>query len=130
VIVDANVLASAFLGRTMEMLIDMRTRGIELLMPDRQYVESRSVARRKGGWTGARFDAIAVTVIEVLPHGDYALHEAAARARLGPRGQADWPVLAAALAFEDQIWSNDRDFFGVGVAVWSTANIGHVQVMG
>ena len=96
-------------------------------MPSHQYLESRQTAGRKGGWAREDFDGIASTVIEVLSVGGYIDHEDAARARLGPRGQPDWPVLAAALAFEHDIWSNDRDFFGVGVPVWTTQNVRFVE---
>jgi predicted nucleic acid-binding protein len=46
-----------------------------------------------------------------------------AEARLGQGGKSDWPTLAAAMAFEASIWSDDRDFFGVGIPVWSTHNV-------
>lgn len=122
-IVDANILASAFLGRSMPLLIELRSGGIDLLMPWHQFVESRAIARRKGGWAHDAFNRIATTVVEVLPIQTYLDRESEARARLAKRGQPDWPVLAAALRYDDAIWSNDRDFFGVGVAVWSTTNI-------
>ena len=46
-----------------------------------------------------------------------------AEARLSAGGKSDWPALAAAMAFEGAIWSDDRDFFGVGVPVWSSGNV-------
>lgn len=51
--------------------------------------------------------------------------ETHARRRLHERAQSDWSVLAAALAAEGGIWSHDRDFFGVGVPVWSSRNMIH-----
>lgn len=53
-----------------------------------------------------------------------------AEARLGPGGTTDWPTLAAAMTFEAAIWSDDRDFFGVGVPVWSTRNVQFTQGRG
>ena len=55
----------------------------------------------------------------------YGEFEAEARERLGQRDPADWPILAAALALRCPIWTEDTDFFGCGVATW-TSN--HVQV--
>lgn len=49
--------------------------------------------------------------------------EAEARKRLGKRDPEDWPILAAALALGCPIWTEDTDFFGCGVATWTTANI-------
>ena len=92
-------------------------------MPQPQFLESRLVAQRKGGWSFAEFDRAAARLIDVLPEADYIGREKVARARLGPRGQPDWPVLASAIEYDDAIWSNDRDFFGVGVPLWTTQNI-------
>jgi predicted nucleic acid-binding protein len=39
------------------------------------------------------------------------------------RDEDDWPVLATALALACAIWSEDTDFFGTGVAVWTTNRI-------
>lgn len=50
-----------------------------------------------------------------------------AKARLSVGGKSDWPALAAAMAFEGSVWTDDRDFFGVGVPVWSSANICFVE---
>ncbi|MCC6367466.1 MAG: nucleotide-binding protein, partial [Bryobacterales bacterium] len=35
----------------------------------------------------------------------------------------DWPVLAAALALCCPIWTEDTDFFGCGVATWTTDRV-------
>jgi predicted nucleic acid-binding protein len=44
-----------------------------------------------------------------------------ALARVSPRDPDDWPVLACALLLNCPIWTDDRDFFGTGVATWTTA---------
>ena len=35
----------------------------------------------------------------------------------------DWPILATALALDLPIWTEDRDFFGCGVATWITRTV-------
>lgn len=35
----------------------------------------------------------------------------------------DWPVVAAALALNCPIWTEDQDFFGVGVPTWTSARV-------
>lgn len=47
-------------------------------------------------------------------------YEAVARQRIEQRDEDDWPVLAAALTFDCPIWTEDTDFFGCGVATWTT----------
>src|SRR4051812_24426296 len=53
----------------------------------------------------------------------YAEQEVVARERIGKRDEDDWPVLAAALVFGCPIWTEDTDFFGCGVATWTTDRI-------
>jgi predicted nucleic acid-binding protein len=35
----------------------------------------------------------------------------------------DWPVLASALALRCPIWTEDTDFFGCGVATWTSNRV-------
>ena len=53
----------------------------------------------------------------------YGPFETVARQRLQKRDEEDWPVLAAALALECPIWTEDADFFGAGVATWTTDRV-------
>jgi predicted nucleic acid-binding protein len=54
----------------------------------------------------------------------YSSFETIARERIGGRDEDDWPVLAAALALDCPIWTEDTDFFGCGVATWTTDRVG------
>jgi predicted nucleic acid-binding protein len=60
------------------------------------------------------------TVVSPDVYGDF---EAEARERLGARDPDDWPILALALALACPIWTEDTDFFGCGVATWTSASI-------
>jgi len=60
------------------------------------------------------------TVVSRDLYGDF---EAEARKRLAARDPDDWPILAAALALGCPIWTEDTDFFGCGVATWTSASI-------
>ena len=65
--------------------------------------------------------AVALTEIVALPAPltSYQQFETEARERLR-HDQDDWHTVALALAFGIAIWTNDRHYFGCGVAVWST----------
>jgi predicted nucleic acid-binding protein len=63
------------------------------------------------------------TIIEPITAELYAAFESDARQRLRGRDESDWPVLAAALALACPVWTEDEDFFGTGVAVWTTSRI-------
>ncbi len=57
-----------------------------------------------------------------VPEAEYAIHEPAARKRI-PRDPNDWPNVALALALDAAIWTSDYDFFGCGVATWTTETL-------
>ncbi len=39
------------------------------------------------------------------------------------RDMQDWPAVATALLFNCPIWTEDKDFFGVGIPVWTSDRI-------
>jgi len=63
------------------------------------------------------------TLIEPVTPELYAVFESDARQRLCGRDENDWPVLATALALACAVWTEDEDFFGTGIAVWTTNRI-------
>jgi hypothetical protein len=61
--------------------------------------------------------------IAIVPLDDIRHLEASARKRLRGQDEDDWPYLALALLLHCPIWTEDTDFFGVGVATWSSRRI-------
>jgi predicted nucleic acid-binding protein len=85
------------------------------------------VRRRQIPDTGA--DEIYLDIIaavehrmRIVPAAEYAAKEGIARRPI-PRDSDDWPTVALALALEADIWTHDRDFFGCGVATWTTETL-------
>ena len=66
-------------------------------------------------------DAVDAGVV-VLDEAIYSALEDEARAR-SRRDPDDWPVVASALALSADIWTNDNDFLGTGVATWTTESL-------
>lgn len=62
-------------------------------------------------------------LVEIIPADAYAHLESTARQRLAGRDEDDWPFVALALLLDCPIWTEDRDFFGSGVATWTTDRI-------
>ena len=60
--------------------------------------------------------------LTVVTEADYREYEIAARDRI-PRDPNDWPTVALALSLGAGIWTNDYDFFGCGVPVWTTQTL-------
>ena len=62
-------------------------------------------------------------IVQTVEAETYGAFEAIARARIDQRDIEDWPVLASALALGCPIWTEDTDFFGCGVATWTTDRV-------
>ena len=62
-------------------------------------------------------------LLELVGDEVYRDFETEARERLEMREQDDWPILATALALGCPIWTEDSDFFGCGVATWTSNRV-------
>jgi predicted nucleic acid-binding protein len=122
-VLDANIMVSALLGKSFPFLIRLVERDVLLMAPEPQFEETRKTLGNRPAatahWADAQIERIK-TIVAQLPATMYARHEQASRARLNSRGQSDWPVLAVSYETAAAIWSHDHDFFGSGAPVWST----------
>jgi predicted nucleic acid-binding protein len=62
-------------------------------------------------------------LVEVVDRSLYEEYESAARERMESRDVEDWPILATALLLNCAVWTEDQDFFGKGIATWTTHNV-------
>jgi predicted nucleic acid-binding protein len=62
-------------------------------------------------------------LVQAIEPETYEPYEALARERIARRDEDDWPILASALALGCPIWTEDTDFFGCGVATWTTDRV-------
>ena len=44
--------------------------------------------------------------------------------RIAARDADDWLVLACAMTLDCPVWTEDADFFGTGVATWTSDRVG------
>jgi predicted nucleic acid-binding protein len=128
-IVDANIILSALLGRSLPVVQDAVDRGLMLVVPETQWMEVRAVLNHLRPDLTDELMAQAEEMIDIFPSFAFDAFEDRARERLPASAQKDWPVLASAMTVEAGIWSKDRDFFGVGVPVWTTENVRFVEVL-
>jgi predicted nucleic acid-binding protein len=59
-------------------------------------------------------------IVEPVDRSLYEDYENLARERVLTRDPGDWPIVAVALLLDFPIWTEDQDFFGSGVAIWTT----------
>ena len=130
-VVDTSVLVGELLhaeGR--ERLGDDR---LELFLPERMWSEARlELPRRVAAFTRRRrldrtvSDALAAACLEAIEANLVIVDEAISAAvedearDRSLRDPGDWPVVASALVLSADIWTNDNDFLGTGVATWTT----------
>jgi predicted nucleic acid-binding protein len=128
-VLDANILVRAVLGVRVRSLLERYGRDLDFTAPDVAFKEVEDylppILASRGlspDLAMATFEQVSM-IVQELPLPYYAGQEAAARARIALRDPDDWPVLACALTRGCPIWTEDQDFFGVGVPTWTTDRI-------
>ena len=130
IILDANILIRLVVGERVRALLAAHAARIDFLAPDTAFEEASRhlppILRARGDdgtATAAALEELeAVTeIVTPVPASSYEPMRAAALARIGRRDPRDWSVLACALLLDCPVWTEDRDFFGTGVATWTTA---------
>jgi predicted nucleic acid-binding protein len=128
-VVDANILVRAVLGRRVREIIETYAEQVSLFVPEVAYAEAEEhvpalVIRRSGDPDKAvKFLRSLRGLVELIGSEVYGGFENTARERLGGRDPDDWPILASALAIGCPIWTEDTDFFGCGVPTWTTSRV-------
>jgi predicted nucleic acid-binding protein len=128
-VLDANILIRAVLGRRVRRVFEVHAESISFFLPETAYAEAEEhlaalVVKRGGDPAKALAALKAMAALATIVGDDlYGDFETEARKRLGARDPEDWPILAAALALDCPIWTEDTDFFGCGVATWTSGSI-------
>jgi predicted nucleic acid-binding protein len=110
-VLDANILIRAVLGQRVRRILAAQADNISFFVPETAYAEAEDSLRSMAA------------LGTIVSHDLCSDFEAEARKRLGARDPEDWPILAAALALGCPIWTEDTDFFGCGVATWTSSSI-------
>jgi len=128
IVLDANILIRAVLGkRVRELIVDSADR--VQFSPDVAYADARkylpALLEKRGIQSEsamAVLDALE-TIVLPLELGVYADFKVQALQRIAMRDADDWPVLACAMTIACPVWTEDADFFGTGVATWTTDRV-------
>jgi len=128
-VVDANILVRAVLGRRVRQVIETHCEEVWFFVPETAYAEAeehlRKLAIKRGGDPEKAIALLRAIrqLVELIGSDVYGEIESQARERLGERDPDDWPILASALALRCPIWTEDTDFFGCGVATWTSSRV-------
>ena len=129
IVLDANILIRAVLGQKVRDLILSHAATVHYFAPDVAYADARKylpdlLARRGVDSVPAmtmldRLEAI----VRPLDADFYAAARQGALHRIAVRDADDWPVLACAIVIGCPVWTEDADFFGAGVATWTSDRV-------
>jgi predicted nucleic acid-binding protein len=126
-VLDANILIRGCLGVRVRALIADSARDVDFFVAEANASEASGylseLAARRGLDLQICQEAF-LSLMEVVQIVDSTWIETARDEALKRiRDPADWPALALALQLECAIWTEDQDFFGTGVATWTTATV-------
>lgn len=129
VVLDANILIRAVLGKRVRELILANAATVKFFAPDVAYADARkylpALLEKRGV---ASKPAMAVldsleSIVQPIDVELYAGMQQQAFQRICARDADDWPVLAVAMTIGCPVWTEDADFFGTGVPTWTTDRI-------
>ncbi len=129
IVLDANILIRAVLGEKEMRLLENHHDRVLFYAPNSCFEDAAKylplILVKKGVAEDLLIPVIERLKLLVAPVEDELLESQKAHAmqRLNVRDAHDWPILALALALDCAIWTEDKDFFGCGIAVWNTQNI-------
>ena len=128
-VLDANILIRAVLGPRVRKLLMENAEAIKFFAPDSAYDEARKYLpallqkRDLASKPAMAVLDLLVTLVEPMELELYENLKEAALKRIAIRDANDWPVLACAMALGCAVWTEDADFFGAGVATWTTDRV-------
>jgi predicted nucleic acid-binding protein len=128
-VLDANILIRAVLGIRVRQILETYADSVSFFVPELALSEAQkhlaTLVTRRGGDPAKALRLLDATVglVDLVSPDLYGDHETEARKRLGTRDPDDWPILASALALGCPIWTEDTDFFGCGVATWTSNSV-------
>jgi len=120
VVLDANILIRAVLGRRVRDLLERyAVRGVRFLAPEAAFEEASMYLPMLLEKRGIPRDDVLASlselraIVEAVEADFYRSFEQQARQRLRGRDETDWPILATALGLGCGLWTEDQDFFGM-----------------
>lgn len=129
IVLDANILVRAVLGSRVRKLLFENAASVAFFAPDAAYAEARkylpALLEKRGADPEQAMKLLERLEVLVRPVKVdlYQALRAKALRRIDARDADDWPVLACAMAMDCPVWTEDKDFFGAGVATWTTDRV-------
>ena len=129
IVLDANILIRAVLGKRVREILIEHAAAVKFFAPDVAYADARKhlpALLSKRGIDGTAASTVLDSLGSIVQPIDFELYagqEQQALQRIAIRDADDWPVLACAMTIGCPVWTEDADFFGTGVATWTTDRV-------
>ncbi len=128
-VLDANILLRAVFGRRVLQILETYENEASFYSPEvcfqdaRRYIPDLSERRGLDSDLGLSVLEEISRVVQPVDQSLYEDFRKVALERVQPRDPDDWPVVAVALLLDLPIWTEDQDFFGSGIATWTTDRV-------
>ena len=128
-VLDANILLRAVFGVRVRALLETYEDSASFYTPDicftdaRNYIPVIATARRLDAVAGLLVLNQLARLVEIVDESLYEERKSSARVRMLSRDVEDWPIVATSLLLDCPVWTEDQDFFGSGIATWTTNNV-------
>jgi predicted nucleic acid-binding protein len=129
IVLDANILVRAVLGKRVRELLLENAATVKFFAPDVAYADARkylpALLTKRGVNSAAAMAVLDMleSIVRPLELDLYVGLQQQALQRIAMRDADDWPVLACAMTIGCPVWTEDADFFGTGVATWTTDRV-------
>ena len=129
IVLDANILIRAVLGKRVREQILANADHVKFYAPAVAYADARKylpgLLEKRGIDSKVALKVLdhLESVVQSVEEDLYDAMRQAALQRIAMRDADDWPVLACALILGCPVWTEDADFFGTGVATWTSDRI-------
>ena len=126
-VVDANILIRGCLGVRVRTLIANYADRVDFFVAEANLAEAADyiadLANEKNLDEAVCTEALISLMGVVQLVENRVLEPARDEALARIRDADDWPALALGLQLECAIWTEDKDFFGTGIATWTTRTV-------
>ena len=128
-VLDANILLRAVFGVRVRSLLEAYEDSVSFYTPDicfsdaRKYIPVIAATRNLNPAAGLLVLDQLAGLVGIVDPSLYEEYESSARERMLSRDVEDWPIMATSLLLHCPVWTEDQDFFGSGIATWTTNNV-------
>lgn len=128
-VLDANILVRAVLSAKVRTLLEQSYSNIRFFAPDvcfddaKKYLPLIFKKRELPAEPALEVLTGISRIVQTVEADIYGAYREEANQRIAIRDPDDWPIVATALALNCPIWTEDSDFFGAGIATWTTDRI-------